>query len=105
MQRRIFICTNQKSGVGEDVAKALRKELKNQGIKKVLVDGKKLHTRVQTCNCLDLCKHCKKGPGAALIVYPEGEVYGKMMPKDATDFVRYLAGEAARPGPFLDNES
>ncbi|WP_223649033.1 (2Fe-2S) ferredoxin domain-containing protein [Hymenobacter psoromatis] len=105
MQRRIFVCTNQKSGVGEDVAKALKKELKIQGVKKLLLHGEKLHTRVQTCNCLDLCKHCKKGPGAALIIYPEAEAFGKVQPKDAADFVRYLAGEATRPGQFLDNES
>ncbi|TDN39919.1 (2Fe-2S) ferredoxin domain-containing protein [Hymenobacter sp. UV11] len=105
MQRRIFVCTNQKSGVGEDVAKALKKELKNQGVKSLLVDGEKVHTRVQTCNCLDLCKHCKKGPGAALIVYPEGEVYGKMTPKDVAGLVQYLAGNTKQPSQFLDNES
>ena len=105
MQRRLFVCTNQKSGVGEDLAKALKKELKIQGVKKLLLRGEKLHTRVQTCNCLDLCKYCKKGPGAALIVYPEGEAFGDMKPRDAADFVRYLAGEAARPGQFLGDES
>ena len=91
-QRRIFVCTNQKSGVGEDVAKALKKELKNQGVKNILADGEKISTRIQTCNCLDLCKHCKKGPGAALIVYPEGEVYGKVQPKDVPALVHHLAG-------------
>ncbi len=105
MQRRIFVCTNQKSGVGEDVAKALKKELKNQGVKNVLVDGEKLHTRVQTCNCLDLCKHCKKGPGAALIVYPEGDVYGKVQPRDATSIIEYLAGSPVRPSQLFDNEA
>ena len=105
MQRRIFVCINQKSGVGEDLAKALKKELKTQGVKKLLLHGEKLHTRVQTCNCLDLCKHCKKGSGAALIVYPEAEAFGDVKPKDAADLVRYLAGEAARPSQFLDTES
>lgn len=105
MQRRIFVCTNQKSGVGEDLAKALKKELKNQGVKSLVVDGEKVHTRVQTCNCLDLCKHCKKGPGAALIVYPEGEVYGKMTPKDAAGLVQYLAGAIRQPSQFLGDES
>ena len=105
MQRRIFVCTNQKSGVGEDVAKALKKELKIQGVKNLLVEGEKVHTRVQTCNCLDLCKHCKKGPGAALIVYPEGEVFGKVTPKDAAGLVQYLAGNTRPPSQFLDNES
>ena len=97
MQRRIFVCTNQKSGVGDDVAKALKKELKAQGIKNFFFNGEKVRTRVQTCNCLDLCKQCKKGPGAALIVYPEGEVYGKVLPKDAANLVQYLAGGAAQP--------
>ena len=85
--RRIFVCTNQKSGVGEDVAKALKKELKIQGLKKLLIGGEQERVRVQTCNCLDLCKQCKKGPGAALIVYPEGTSYGKVRPADAAELV------------------
>lgn len=105
MQRRIFVCTNQKSGVGEDVAKALKKELKAQGAKHLLIDGEKVHTRIQTCNCLDLCKHCKKGPGAALIVYPEGDVYGKVQPKDAAGIVHYLAGGQVPPSQFFENEA
>ena len=89
--RRVFVCTNQKSGVGEDVAKALKKELKIQGIKSLFVGGEKVHTRIQTCNCLDQCKHCKKGPGAALVVYPEGIFYGDARPKDAERLVQSLA--------------
>ena len=85
--RRIFVCTNQKSGVGEDVAKMLKKELKHQGLKKQVVAGQKRLTQVQTCNCLDLCKNCKKGPGAALVVYPEGIVYGNVRPADAAELV------------------
>jgi (2Fe-2S) ferredoxin len=85
--RRLFVCTNQKSGVGEDVAKALKKELKIQGLKKLFSGGEKQRVRVQTCNCLDLCKQCKKGPGAALIVYPEGTVYGNVRPNDAAELV------------------
>ncbi len=90
-ERRLFVCTNQKSGVGEDLAKALKKELKNQGVKSLVVDGEKVHTRIQTCNCLDLCKHCKKGSGAALVVYPEGLFYGDARPKDAERLVQALA--------------
>ncbi len=106
MQRRIFVCTNQKSGVGEDVAKALKKELKAQGVKNILLDGEKIHTRVQTCNCLDHCKHCKKSSGAALIVYPEGDVYGKVQPKDAAGIIQYLAGEQPLPpSQFFENEA
>ena len=86
--RRLFVCTNQKSGVGEDVAKALKKELKAQR-KKRLGNSEKL--RVQTCNCLDVCKRCKKGPGAALIVYPEGTVHGDVrladVPKLVADYL------------------
>jgi (2Fe-2S) ferredoxin len=85
--RRLFVCTNQKSGVGDDVAKALKKELKHQGLKKLFSGGEKQRVRVQTCNCLDLCKQCKKGPGAALIVYPEGTVYGNVRPADAAELV------------------
>ena len=85
--RRLFVCTNQKSGVGEEVAKALKKELKRQDLKKQLVDGERWRNQVQTCNCLDLCKQCKKGPGAALIVYPEGTVYGNVRPADASELV------------------
>lgn len=85
--RRLFVCTNQKSGVGEDVARALKKELKSQGLKKQVVKGQKLRNQVQTCNCLDLCRDCKKGPGAALIVYPEGTVYGSVRPADAAELV------------------
>jgi (2Fe-2S) ferredoxin len=90
--RRLFVCTNQKSGVGEDVAKALKKELKIQGLKKLVTGGEKQRVRVQTCNCLDLCKQCKKGPGAALIVYPEGTVYGNVRPADAAAIVEEHLG-------------
>ncbi|MBC7679793.1 MAG: hypothetical protein H7233_12525 [Pseudorhodobacter sp.] len=65
--RRLFVCVKQKTGVGEDVAKALKKELTTQGLKNQVLDGEKWRTQVQTCTCLDLCRHCKKGPGAALI--------------------------------------
>ena len=85
--RRLFVCTNQKSGVGEAVAKALKKELKLQGLKKLLVGGERQHVRVQTCNCLDLCKQCKKGPGAALVVYPDGIAYGNVRPADVPALV------------------
>jgi (2Fe-2S) ferredoxin len=89
--RRVFVCTNQKSGVGEDVAKALRKELKAQGVKSVVLDGEEVTTRIQTCNCLDRCKHCKKGPGAALVIYPAGVYFNNAQPKDAARIVQALA--------------
>ena len=79
----LFVCNNQKSEVGDDLAKAIKKELKAQGLKTFVADGQKAHNRVQTCNCLDLCKSCKKGPGAAVVVYPEGIFYGNMRTKDA----------------------
>ena len=91
--RRLFVCTNQKSGIGAEVARALKKELKRQGLSKQVVDGEKLRTQVQTCDCLDLCRHCKKGPGAALIVHPEGTVYGDVRPEDAAELVAQHLGQ------------
>lgn len=85
--RRLFVCTNQKSGIGEEVAKALKAALKTQGLKKQVVNGQKQRTHVQTCDCLDRCHDCKKGVGAALIVYPEGTVYGNVRPADAAELV------------------
>ena len=79
--------------MGKEVAKALKHELKKQDLKSWRRGGEKLYNRVQTCNCLDLCKHCKKGPGAALVVYPEGVFYGQVRPKDAADIVREHLGE------------
>lgn len=93
LDHRIFVCINQKSEVGKDVAKALKTEIKKQGLKSVLLKGEKHKNRVQTCNCLDLCKQCKKGPGAAVVVYPEGTFYGNVKPKDAADIVRLHLGE------------
>ena len=90
-ERRLFVCINQKSGVGESVAKALKKELKIQRPKK-LSGSDKQRIRVQTCNCLDLCKQCKKGPGAALILYPEGKIYGNVRPADAAALVALCLG-------------
>ncbi|GAB3229386.1 hypothetical protein GCM10027346_14810 [Hymenobacter seoulensis] len=90
---RLFVCTAQKNEVGKDVARALKLELKKQGLKSLLLGGEKRKTRVQTCNCLDLCKHCKKGSGAALIIYPEGTVYGDVKPKDAAEIVHEHLGE------------
>lgn len=93
LDHHLFVCTNQKSGVGDDVAKALKKELKKQHLKSVVADGKKYKNRVQTCNCLDVCKHCKKGSGAAVVVYPEGVFYGDVKPDDAADIVHDHLGE------------
>jgi (2Fe-2S) ferredoxin len=89
----LFVCNNQKSEVGDDLAKALKKEMKAQGLKTFVADGQKAHNRVQTCNCLDLCKHCKKGPGAAVAVYPEGIFYGNVRPKDAERLVHEHLGK------------
>lgn len=79
------------------MAKALKKELKRQGLAKQVVAGTKLRTQVQTCDCLDLCKQCKKGPGAALVVYPEGRVLGDVQPADVAALVaRYLGPTPAQ---------
>ncbi|MBG8554191.1 (2Fe-2S) ferredoxin domain-containing protein [Hymenobacter guriensis] len=88
---RLFVCTAQKDEIGKDVARALKIEVKKQGLKSLFSGGEKHKIRVQTCNCLDLCKHCKKGPGAALVVYPEGPVYGDVKPRDAADIVQHLS--------------
>lgn len=90
---RIFVCTAQKSDVGHDVAKAFKSELKKQGLKNLFSGGEKRKTRVQTCNCLDLCKHCKKGPGAAVLIYPDNTTYGDVRPKDAAQIVHEHLGE------------
>lgn len=89
----LFVCANQKDEVGRDVAKALKHEIKKQGVKSRILGGEKLLNRVQTCSCLDLCKQCKKGPGAALVVYPDGIFYGNVRPKDAADIVTQHLGE------------
>ena len=47
--RRLFVCAAQKSGVGKDVAKALKKELKRQGLHKQVLDGETVRTQVQPC--------------------------------------------------------
>lgn len=90
---RLFVCTAQKDEVGKDVAKALKTELKKQGLKTFLTGGTTRKVRVQTCNCLDLCKHCKKGPGAAIAIYPDNVFYGDVKPKDASDIVREHLGD------------
>ncbi|MET4108833.1 hypothetical protein [Hymenobacter sp. UYP22] len=90
---RLFVCSAQKDEVGKGVARALKIELKKQGLKKLFTGGEKHKVRVQTCNCLDLCKQCKKGPGAALIVHPEGTTYGNVKPKDAAEIVQEHLGE------------
>ena len=84
---RLFVCTAQKSGVGKEVAKALKKELKRQGFQKLEIAGETVRIQVQTCDCLDLCRNCKKGPGAALIAYPEAVTYGNVRPVDAVALV------------------
>ncbi|MFD1469722.1 ferredoxin [Hymenobacter caeli] len=89
----LFVCTHQKSGVGRDVAKALKHAIKDQGLKAVVANGRKLRNAVQECDCLDRCKHCKKGSGAALVVYPEGLFYGDVHPKDCAALVREHLGE------------
>jgi (2Fe-2S) ferredoxin len=90
---RLFVCTAQKDEVGKEVAKAFKSELKKQGLKKLLTGSAPSKVRVQTCNCLDLCKHCKKGPGAAVAIYPDNVYYGDVKPKDAADIVREHLGD------------
>lgn len=80
-EHHLFVCTSQKTEVGRDVVKALKKEIKKQGL------SKKLNRALPT-GCLDVCKHCKKSCGAALIVYPEGTLYGNVQPDDVPAIVR-----------------
>ncbi len=72
--------------MGEDVAAALKKELKNRR-RHLPKGGEKPNVRIQTCNCLDLCKQCKKGAGAAVVGYPEGAVYGDVHPGDVAELL------------------
>jgi (2Fe-2S) ferredoxin len=88
----IFVCNAQKTEVGRDVAKALKIALKKQGLKSFVTGGVKHQARVQTCSCLDHCKQCKKGPGAALVVYPDGTFYGRVKPADAAELVQEHIG-------------
>ncbi|RIY11375.1 (2Fe-2S) ferredoxin domain-containing protein [Hymenobacter rubripertinctus] len=90
---RLFVCAAQKDEVGRDVARALKIEVKKQGLKKLLLGGEKRKVRIQTCSCLDLCKQCKKGPGAALLIYPHGTAYGNVRPRDAAEIVHEHLGE------------
>jgi (2Fe-2S) ferredoxin len=99
----LFVCNNQKSEAGDDVAKAIKKELKLQGLKTFVAGGQKAHNRVQTCNCLDVCKSCKKGPGAAVIVYPAGILYGNVRPKDAERLVHEHLGHGRLLNDLLIN--
>jgi (2Fe-2S) ferredoxin len=96
LEYHIFVCSAQKDEVGRDVARALKVALKKQGLKSFVTGGEKHKTRVQTCNCLDLCKQCKKGPGAALVVYPEGTFYGNVKPADAAELVQEHVGKGHR---------
>ncbi|GAA4009676.1 hypothetical protein GCM10022408_22240 [Hymenobacter fastidiosus] len=89
----IFVCHNQKSEVGKDVAKAFKIALKKQGLKSFVAGGTKHKSRVQTCSCLDVCKHCKKGSGAALVIYPAGIFYGDVKPADVAELVHEHIGE------------
>jgi (2Fe-2S) ferredoxin len=80
-EHHLYVCTNQKSEVGRDVVKALKKEIKKHGL------SKKLNRALPT-GCLDVCKHCKKTNCAAVMVYPEGALYGNVEPDDAPAIVR-----------------
>ena len=55
--------------------------------------GETQRNAVQECDCLDRGKHCKKGEGAALVVYPDGITYGDVRPHDCAHLVREHLGE------------
>lgn len=83
----VFVCTNQKTDVGECVGKELKAGAKALKLKNALLLKATPPARVQLTGCLGQCDHCKKGKGAAVVVYPEGTWYGDVRPADAADIV------------------
>lgn len=81
-QKHVFICTNQKDAPkkccgeahGLELVEAFKQAMKERGL---LPD-----MRAQRTGCLDVCP---KGP--ALIVYPEGILYGNVQLSDVDEIV------------------
>jgi (2Fe-2S) ferredoxin len=96
--QHVFVCTNQDSGVGERVGKDLKSGVKALKLKQALRLSATPATRVQLTGCLGNCDHCKKGKGAAVVVYPEGTWYGNVRPGDVPD----LLDEHLRHGRVVD---
>jgi len=80
-KKHIFICTNERPAGGKESCGELRgMELVNAF--KELVNKNKLNVdvRAQKTGCLDVCAF-----GPALVVYPEGVFYGKVLPSDVQE--------------------
>lgn len=87
-ERHFFVCTNQPSGVGEAIGQELKYQVKKQKMLATVTLGSKPRARAQLTGCLDQCKYCKNGPGAAIVVYPEGTWYGNVLLADVAEIVR-----------------
>lgn len=80
--KHIFICANQKEGgkkccgeaQGMELVKRFREEIKAAGID--------FPVRAQKAGCLDLCAF-----GPAIMIYPEGTMYGNVQPEDVPEIV------------------
>lgn len=79
-KKHIFICTNERTNGKESCGEIRGMELVNAF--KELVNANKLNVdvRAQKTGCLDVCEF-----GAALVVYPEGVFYGKVLPTDVEE--------------------
>jgi (2Fe-2S) ferredoxin len=76
-QKHVFVCTTGKTcplDGSEEVCKALREEIAQRGLKKVI--------RINKAGCLDQC-----GNGPVLVVYPEQVWYAHVRPEDAAEIV------------------
>ena len=76
-KKHVFVCTTGKTCPtegGEDVCSALRKEIADRGLKKVI--------RINKSGCLDQC-----GNGPMVVVYPEQVWYAHVRPEDAQEIV------------------
>ncbi len=97
--QHVFVCTNQDSGVGERVGKELKSAVKAlKGKQEIRLGATPPATRVQLTGCLGNCDHCKKGKGAALVVYPAGTWYGNVRPGDIAE----LTDEHFRNGHVVE---
>jgi (2Fe-2S) ferredoxin len=82
-QKHIFVCTNQKespkkccgAGHGAELVAAFKEAMKEHDLLPAM--------RAQPTGCLDVC-----GKGPAVIVYPEGILYGNVQLSDVAEIVQ-----------------
>ena len=83
-KKHVFVCTSGKTcsqQCGEEIVSAMRKELSDRGLKKVI--------RVNKSGCLDQC-----GNGPMAVVYPEAVWYAHLTADDAKQIVEeHLVGD------------